>query len=416
MEQTEFSGMLELDSKGFGFTRKISREFVQDPSDVYVSKTIVQKFHLREGCLLAGIASKGKKSREVSDLQTINGLTPEQWIAVPEYGDGIVIAPNQRIVLETPETTSRVLDLITPIGRGQRALIVAPPRSGKTMLMQKIAEAVTRNYEDLELLLLLVDERPEEVTEMERALKAKVFASSNDKDFASHSRIARLTLEYAKRQVEVGRDVVILLDSLTRLGRVYNAGQKGTGRIMSGGIDIRALEIPKRIFGASRKIEDGGSLTIIATILIDTGSRMDELIFQEFKGTGNSEIVLDRDLSDLRIFPAVNIQLSGTRREELLLGDKLDLHNKLRRALLNGTNREAMSALLDLLRKCKTNADVLVHIDQLAVEDRPIRSQGGRARRNEERSNDQRQRRDSTRSPHTRSGSRDDDRDRRRRR
>lgn len=406
-EKTEFRGMLELDPKGFGFTRQMSRDFGQDVSDVYVPKQIVQKYDLRAGCMLTGIASKGKKSREVAELHDVNGLPADEWRDIPDFSEGIVIAPNTRIRLETRELTSRVLDLVTPIGRGQRALIVAPPRSGKTMMMQHIAEAITTNYDDLELLLLLVDERPEEVTEMERTLKAKVFASSNDKDFASHSRIAKLTLEYAKRQVEVGRDIVILLDSLTRLGRVFNAGQKGSGRIMSGGMDIRALEVPKRIFGASRKIEESGSLTIIATILVDTGSRMDELIFQEFKGTGNSEMVLDRELADLRIFPAMDIQLSGTRREELLLGDELEAHNKLRRALMNGTNKDAMIGLLDLIRKNKTNADLLRQVDELALDSKPLIAYS-KPRRSDDRFGDRGEKRGGMRN-----GNRDDNRERR---
>ena len=383
MAEFEFRGLLEIDQKGFGFTRQMSREYAQSDSDVYVPRNILQQYELREGCILHGMAKEGKKSREAVELIDVNGIKADEYCDVPHFKDGIVIAPHERLVLETRDMTSRIIDLIVPVGRGQRALIVAPPKSGKTIMMQNIAKSLIENYPDLELLLLLIDERPEEVTDMERMLKAKVFASSNDKDFESHSRIARFTLEYAKRQVEVGKDIVILLDSLTRLGRVFNAGQKGSGRIMSGGIDARALETPKKIFGASRKIENGGSLTIIATILVDTGSRMDELIFQEFKGTGNSEIVLDRELSDLRIYPALNIQLSGTRREELLLGEDLEKHTVLRRALLNGTNKDAMIGLIDLLRKHRTNKEVLDSIHELAVAERPQKSftKGGPFRR-----------------------------------
>ncbi|MBE0642882.1 MAG: transcription termination factor Rho [Bacteroidetes bacterium] len=388
MKTIEFSGVFELEPKGYGFIRKISKEFHRDSSDIYVPSGTIQDIGLRDGCLVTGTARDKNGQFQVGSLHDINGVPPNQYKNVPELTRQTAIAPDQRIVLETSDVTTRVIDLISPIGRGQRALIVSPPRAGKTILMQKIAEAISRNHKDLELLMLLVDERPEEVTEMERSIRGKVFASSNDRDFNSHARIARMTLEYAKRQVEVGKDVVILLDSLTRLGRAFNAGIKGSGRIMSGGIDARALEIPKKIFGASRNIEHGGSLTIIATILVDTGSQMDELIFQEFKGTGNSEIVLDRELADHRIFPAINIQLSGTRREELLLGEDTEMHFKLRRALLDGGNREAMQGLIEYIKRFRTNRELLQAISAMKMESSSSSSSlsgngssGGRRRR-----------------------------------
>jgi transcription termination factor Rho len=381
MKTIEFSGVFELEPKGYGFVRKISKEFHRDSSDIYVPAGTVQDIGLRDGCLITGTARERNNQWHVSSLHDINGVPPNQYKHVTELTRQTAIAPDQRINLETSDATTRIIDLIAPIGRGQRALIVSPPRAGKTILMQKIAEAITHNHKDLELLLLLVDERPEEVTEMERSVRGKVFASSNDRDFSSHSRIARLTLEYAKRQAEVGKDIVILLDSLTRLGRAFNAGIKGSGRIMSGGIDARALEIPKKIFGASRNIEHGGSLTIIATILVETGSAMDELIFQEFKGTGNSEIVLDRELADLRIFPAINIQLSGTRREELLLGEDTEMHYKLRRALLEGGNREAMQGLIEYVRRFRTNRELLMAIDAMKLDSVSTSSNGGSGRR-----------------------------------
>jgi transcription termination factor Rho len=368
MKEIDFSGVFELEPKGYGFVRKITREFYRDQSDVYVPTGMVRDLGLRDGCLVTGVAREKNRQWHVFSVHDINGVPPNQYKAVPELTRQVAIAPDQRLNLETPDPTTRIVDLIAPIGRGQRALIVSPPRSGKTILMQKLADAITSNHKDLELLVLLVDERPEEVTEMERNIRGKVFASSNDRDFASHARVAKLTLEYAKRQAEAGKDIVILLDSLTRLGRAFNAGMKGSGRIMSGGIDARALEIPKKVFGASRNIEHGGSLTIIATILVDTGSAMDELIFQEFKGTGNSEIVLDRELADLRIFPAINIQLSGTRREELLLGEDTELHFRLRRALLEGGNREAMQGLIQYVRRYRTNRELLEAIDTLKPE------------------------------------------------
>jgi transcription termination factor Rho len=381
MREIEFSGVFELEPKGFGYVRKITREFYRDRSDVFIPMNLVRDLGLREGCLVTGVARAKGNQVQVASVHDINGVPPNQYKSVIELTRQVAIAPEQRINLETPDVTTRIIDLIAPIGRGQRALIVSPPRSGKTILMQKIADAITRNHKDLELLVLLVDERPEEVTEMERSIRGKVFASSNDRDFASHSRIARLALEYAKRQAETGKDIVILLDSLTRVGRAYNAGMKGSGRIMSGGVDARALEIPKKIFGASRNIEHGGSLTIIATILVETGSQMDELIFQEFKGTGNSEIVLDRELADLRIFPAINIQLSGTRREELLLGADTEMHFKLRRVLMEGGNREAMQGLLSYVRRFKTNRELLQNIDALTMDSSAGYNGGGRRRR-----------------------------------
>ena len=253
----------------------------------------------------------------------------------------------------------RIVDLFCPIGKGQRALIVSPPKAGKTMLMQQLAHAISRNHPAIELAVLLIDERPEEVTDMRRSIKGEVFASSSDSERGLHVRLAQLVLEYARRKVETGKDVVVLLDSLTRLGRAFNIHQRSSGRTMSGGVDARALEIPKRMFGAARKIEGGGSLTIIATALIQTESRMDELIFQEFKGTGNMELVLDRELADERIFPAINLGLSGTRREELLFGDAVYRHQDLRRAVSRMRPREAMLAIHKLLEKYPTNAELL---------------------------------------------------------
>jgi len=368
MKEIECRGVLEIEPKGFGFLRQFSKEFYRHQNDPYVTVTLIREYALREGCYVRGLGRTKNGQVQLVSLYDINGVPPSQYNQVIELTRQTAIAPDKRIRLETNDVTTRVIDLIAPIGRGQRALIVSPPRAGKTVLMQRIAEAITQNHRELELLLLLVDERPEEVTEMERAVKGRVFASSNDRDFVSHARIAYLTLEYAKRQAEVGKDVVILLDSLTRLGRAFNAGTKGSGRIMSGGIDARALEIPKKIFGASRNIEHGGSLTILATILVDTGSAMDELIFQEFKGTGNSEIVLDRELADLRIFPAINVQLSGTRKEELLLGPDTELHFKLRRALMEGSNREAMQGLLEFIKRFRSNRELLMHLDSMALD------------------------------------------------
>jgi transcription termination factor Rho len=304
----------------------------------------------------------------VTTIERINGLAPRDWLNVREFSEHEVVSPNEVIKLEGADASPagrlgkipmRVVDLFCPVGKGQRALIVSPPKAGKTMLMQQLAHAISHNNPAMDLLVLLIDERPEEVTDMKRSIKGQVFASSSDSERGAHVRLAQLVLEFAKRKVEVGKDVIILLDSLTRLGRAFNIHQRGSGRTLSGGVDARALEIPKRIFGAARKCEGGGSLTLIATALIDTGSRMDELIFQEFKGTGNMELVLDRELANERIFPAINLSLSGTRREELLFGEATMHHQNLRRSLAKMSPREAMLTVHKLLRQYPTNDLVL---------------------------------------------------------
>jgi transcription termination factor Rho len=357
-----FSGILELDAKRFGFVRTLSHGLKYSAADPYVPPSVISKFALRPGVFIEGSASpKTRKSPEVQTIERINSLEPEAWKDVKEFSHHEVVSPNERIRLEGRSSTisMRVIDLFCPLGKGQRALIVSPPKAGKTMLMQQLAHAISANNPKIDLLVLLIDERPEEVTDMRRTIKGEVFASSSDSERGTHVRLAQLVLEYAKRKVEVGKDVVLLLDSLTRLGRAFNIHQKSSGRTLSGGVDARALEIPKRIFGAARKCEDGGSLTILATALIDTGSRMDELIFQEFKGTGNMELVLDRDLANERVFPAINLNASGTRREELLFGPDAGQHQELRRAIARKSPREAMLAILKLLQQYPTNDAVL---------------------------------------------------------
>jgi transcription termination factor Rho len=334
-------------------------------TDVFIPASLITKNKLRTGAFVEGTAEeKRNKSSEALTIDRINGVSPAEWLAVKEFSEHEVISPNQVIKLEGSDASPagrlgkipmRVVDLFCPVGKGQRALIVSPPKAGKTMLMQQLAHAISYNNPEIDLLVLLIDERPEEVTDMKRSIKGEVFASSSDSERGAHVRLAQLILEYAKRKVEVGKDVVILLDSLTRLGRAFNIHQKSSGRTMSGGVDARALEIPKRIFGAARNCEGGGSLTIIATALIDTGSRMDELIFQEFKGTGNMELVLDRDLANERIFPAINLGLSGTRREELLFGEATTLHQNLRRSIARLSPRDAMLAVHKLLAQYPTN-------------------------------------------------------------
>jgi transcription termination factor Rho len=362
---TQFTGILELDARRGGFVRSRSTQFKQTDGDPYVSASVITKYNLRSGVLVEGTASpKSGRSPEIETITTVNGLGAEQWKKLREFSQHTVISPYEHIRLEmksddvkdrSAHTSARIVDLFCPIGKGQRALIVSPPKAGKTMLMQQLAHSISFTNPEIDLLVLLIDERPEEVTDMRRTIKGEVYASSSDSERGEHVRLAQFVLEYAKRKVEAGKDVVILLDSITRLGRAFNIHQQSSGRTMSGGVDARALEIPKRIFGAARKCEDGGSLTIIATALVDTGSRMDELIFQEFKGTGNMELILDRTLANERIFPAINITLSGTRREELLFGPAVAGHQALRRSIARMAPRDGMLSVLKLIEQYPTN-------------------------------------------------------------
>ena len=364
---TPFSGILEVDPKRFGFVRSLASGIGQTPSDPYVPSGIIAKHNLRTGVHIEGTAvQKKNKSPEVETIERVNAISPAAWSRVKEFSQHEVVSPNEVIRLEGKKSNiaMRVVDLFCPVGRGQRALIVSPPKAGKTMLMQQLAHAISINNPEIDLLVLLIDERPEEVTDMRRTIKGEVFASSSDSERGRHVRLAQLVLEYAKRKVETGKNVVVLLDSLTRLGRAFNIHQQSSGRTMSGGVDIRALEIPKRIFGAARNCEDGGSLTIIATALIETNSRMDELIFQEFKGTGNMELVLDRELANERIFPAINLNASGTRREELLFGPAVTQHQTLRRAIARKSPREAMLAVQKLLERYPTNEQLLSNFEK----------------------------------------------------
>jgi transcription termination factor Rho len=356
-------GLLEIEGRNFGFLRSLNPSLSRQPDDIYVGDEIIKQFALRPGNYIEGAAEENPKrgAPRLMSVDRINGLPAPEWPQRPTFESLTPIAPEQLFVLskKDQDPSLRVIDLICPIGRGQRALVVSPPRSGKTMLIQKIAQAIAKNYSEVSVIVLLLDERPEEVTEMRRSIDGEVFASSNDEQIETHLRLAQLVLEYAKRKVEAGEDVVLLLDSLTRTGRAFNLGQRGSGRTMSGGIDASALQIPRKIFGAARKIEGGGSLTIVATVLVGTGSRMDEFIFQEFKGTGNMELVLDRALADERIFPAINIAESGTRREELLFGDRTPQYQFLRRGLSNMNNREAMALLLRQIAKTPNNETLL---------------------------------------------------------
>ncbi|HEX9006734.1 MAG TPA: transcription termination factor Rho [Bacteroidota bacterium] len=357
-----FSGILELDDRRFGFVREKSLTLLRKPTDPFVPPALIADLQLRAGSLLQGEAEERQgKSPEARRVTSVNGLEPEQWAQVQEFSTHEVVSPDQPLTLEGPgaDVAMRILALFCPIGKGQRALIVSPPKAGKTMLLQHLAHAVSRFNPEADLLVLLIDERPEEVTEMRRTIRGEVFGSSSDTDRGNQVRLAQLVLEYAKRKAEAGKDVVLLLDSLTRLGRAFNIHQKSSGKTLSGGVDARALEIPKRIFGAARNLENGGSLTIIATALIETNSRMDELIFQEFKGTGNMELVLDRKLADERIFPAINLGLSGTRREELLFGPESGRYQNLRRSIARLAPREAMLQVLKLMEQYPKNEILL---------------------------------------------------------
>ena len=362
-EATPFTGLLEfIGDKKFGFVRRLHPSLPKGDNDAFAPPPLIRKMNLRDGVLLDGTLRAGKKGdMQVDKCFTVMGVPPDVWARTRDFETGHTIYPQEKLKLVTSprDFSMRAVELAAPIGKGQRALIVAPPRTGKTVLLKKIAESITQNHPEVELVALLVDERPEEVTDFIRSTSAMVFASSNDQESDNHVRVSTLSLEYAKRLVELNKDVVLLLDSLTRLGRNFNLWMEGGGRTLSGGLDARALTVPRKIFGAARNIEGGGSLTIIATALIETGSRMDEVIFEEFKGTGNAEIVLDREMANKRIYPAINLRKSGTRNEELLLGDMTHQHHKLFRVLNSRPPIEAMQALLRHFQQIPTNEDLL---------------------------------------------------------
>jgi transcription termination factor Rho len=366
VELVEAEGYCEISGKGFGFIRDAKRHFQPNPMDVFVTPEVVKRFGVKDGHWLKVEAKKNSRGMQINKLLEVNGQPPENVKMWPSFEDLTTISPIEHIKLETvtDRATTRIIDLLTPIGKGQRGLIVAPPRTGKTTLLNHIADAVVKNHPDMHLMILLVDERPEEVTDFRRNVpQAELWASSNDMDVKSHTRIATLAIERARRLVESGNDVFLLLDSITRLGRAFNNAMAGGGRTMSGGVDSRALESPRKFFASARNTEEAGSLTIVATALIDTGSRMDDLIFQEFKGTGNSEIVLDRKISDMRIYPAIDIFQSGTRREELILpADQLNKINVIRRGLAGHKPIEAIERVLSFVKRFPTNAALLREI------------------------------------------------------
>ncbi|MEY3658654.1 MAG: hypothetical protein RLZZ561_1674 [Pseudomonadota bacterium] len=366
-------GTIEVLSDGFGFLRAPESNYLAGPDDIYVSPNMVRKYGLRTGDTVEG-EIRGPKDGEryfaLTTVKSINFDDPDVVRHRVNFDNLTPLYPDERLKLDTLDPTvkdksARVIDIISPQGKGQRALIVAPPRTGKTVLLQNMAKAITDNHPEVFLLVLLVDERPEEVTDMQRSVKGEVISSTFDEPASRHVQVAEMVIEKAKRLVEHKKDVVILLDSITRLGRAYNTVVPSSGKVLTGGVDANALQRPKRFFGAARNIEEGGSLSIIATALIDTGSRMDEVIFEEFKGTGNSEIVLDRKVADKRIFPALDVGKSGTRKEELLVEkDKLSKMWVLRRILMQMGTVDAMEFLLDKMRDSKTNEDFFDSMNQ----------------------------------------------------
>nr|MBP3725548.1 transcription termination factor Rho [Campylobacter sp.] len=360
-----FTGILEIVPDGFGFLRATDSDISDSTNDTYVSLSQIKKFALRVGDIITGQVREPKDQEKyyaLLKIEAINYKSIAEAKERPLFDNLTPLFPTEKLNLEYDpmKLTGRVLNLFTPIGKGQRALIVAPPRTGKTELMKELAHGITRNHPEVELIVLLIDERPEEVTDMQRSVKGEVFSSTFDLPALNHVRVAELVIEKAKRMVEMGKDVVILLDSITRLARAYNTATPSSGKVLSGGVDANALHKPKRFFGAARNIENGGSLTIVATALIDTGSRMDDVIFEEFKGTGNSEIILDRNISDRRVYPAVNIIKSGTRKDELLIKpDDLGKIWAIRNAIATMDDIEALKFLFPKMLKTKDNDEFL---------------------------------------------------------
>jgi transcription termination factor Rho len=366
------SGTLEVLPDGYGFLRSAAHNYLASPEDIYVSPSQIRRLGLRTGLVVEGpirLPIEGQENFALMQVEAVNGHPPEEKSRPTVFEDLTPLHPNGRLVLETTgdEMPTRVVDLVTPIGKGQRGLIVSPPRAGKTVLLQKIALALKKNHPDCYLIVLLIDERPEEVTDMVRTVagqNAEVVASTFDEPSSEHVHVSDIALEKAKRLVEDGRDVVILLDSITRLARAHNTEAPSGGKLLSGGLDSNAMQKPKRFFGAARNIEEGGSLTILATALIDTGSRMDEVIFEEFKGTGNMELHLDRRLVDKRVWPAIDINRSGTRKEELLMHpDEVERVRALRRVLADMHPVEAMELVVNRMRKTKSNAEFLLSMN-----------------------------------------------------
>ncbi len=377
-EQITATGVLEVLQDGFGFLRAIESNYLPGPDDIYVSPSQIRKFGLRTGDSVEGEIRGPKDAERYFALLKVNKINfdnPDKGKNKIAFDNLTPLYPNERIKLEVetvkvekkPDNTARLIDLVSPIGKGQRSLIVSPPRAGKTIILQNIAQSITANHPECYLMVLLIDERPEEVTDMQRSVKGEVVASTFDEPASRHVAVAEMVIEKAKRLVEHKKDVVILLDSITRLGRAYNAVIPSSGKVLTGGVDANALQRPKRFFGAARNVEEGGSLTIISTALIDTGSRMDEVIFEEFKGTGNSELILDRKVADKRIYPALDITRSGTRREELLFEkDELSKMNVLRRIISPMGTMDGIEFLISKLKNTKNNSDFFESMNKSA--------------------------------------------------
>jgi transcription termination factor Rho len=375
-EQISASGVLEVLQDGFGFLRAIESNYLPGPDDIYVSPSQIRRFGLRTGDSVEGEIRAPKDAERYFALLKVNKINfdePEKMRNKIAFDNLTPLYPNKRIKLEIettkiekrPDNTARLIDLVSPIGKGQRSLIVSPPRAGKTMILQNIAQSITANHPEIYLMVLLIDERPEEVTDMQRSVKGEVVSSTFDEPASRHVAVAEMVIEKAKRLVEHKKDVVILLDSITRLGRAYNAVVPSSGKVLTGGVDANALQRPKRFFGAARNVEQGGSLTIISTALIDTGSRMDEVIFEEFKGTGNSELILDRKVADKRIYPALDITRSGTRREELLFAkDDLSKMNVLRRIISPMGTMDGIEFLISKIKDTKNNSDFFTSMNK----------------------------------------------------
>jgi transcription termination factor Rho len=363
-EPVIMEGWLEMSEKGFGFLRSSKGNYAPKPTDVFLTPDSIKRLALREGCQIKCSVNPPHRgsSPQMREVIEVNGKSYQDYLHAMRFENLTTIDPIDKFQLETtPDSLeTRIIDLVTPIGKGTRGLIVAPPRTGKTTILKQICNAITTNHPEVHCMVLLIDERPEEVTDFQRSVKAEVVASSNDQDLETHVRLSRLMIERCRRMVEAGKDVFVLLDSITRVARAYNSVHGGSGRTMTGGVDARALEIPRKMFASARKVEEGGSLTILATALVDTGSRMDELIFQEFKGTGNMELILDRKLAERRLYPAIDIPKSGTRKEEKLFPpNQIDAIRKLRRMMTDLQPVEAMETLIAALKKHKTNAELL---------------------------------------------------------
>jgi len=355
------TGVLELLQKGGGFLRNPARSFQLTEDDPFVPQKLAQKYKLVTGALVTGPVQKGRKGPVLADVESICGLSPADFHRRPPFKQLLAINPEGRFHLgDSGNPAMRIIELMAPIARGTRGLIVSPPKSGKTTLLEDLAKAIYADAPETRIVALLIDERPEEVTHFRRQVPAEVLASSSDQSVKSHVRLAEMTMAQVRCEVECGHDVVVLVDSITRMGRAFNQHGTGSRRTLSGGLDSRALEIPRQFFGMARNVEDGGSVTVIATALVDTGSRMDDMIFEEFKGTGNSEVVLDRTLAESRIFPAINLRSSGTRRDDLLYTEEeMSALNLLRRRAVDASARPAMEGMLRLLEKFPTNAELL---------------------------------------------------------